>query len=47
MSQPRLVVAVVIRDPKGKNYYGALVSAPVFEKVMENSLRILDIPPDA
>lgn len=47
VSQPRLVVAVVIRDPKGKNYYGALVSAPVFEKVMENSLRILDIPPDA
>jgi cell division protein FtsI (penicillin-binding protein 3) len=45
-SNPRLVVAVVIHDPQGKHYYGAEVSAPVFEKIMENALRILDIPPD-
>lgn len=46
VTHPRLVVAVVIHNPKGKNYYGAEVSAPVFEKIMEQSLRTLDISPD-
>lgn len=47
VSHPRLVVTVVIQDPQGKNYYGGLVSGPVFQKIMEGSLRILDVPPDA
>lgn len=46
VTNPRLVVAVVINDPQGKNYYGGLVSGPVFEKIMEGTLRILDVPPD-
>ncbi|OGT35106.1 MAG: cell division protein [Gammaproteobacteria bacterium RIFCSPHIGHO2_12_FULL_37_14] len=46
-SQPQLVVAVVIHDPQGKNYHGGQVSGPVFEKIMEGTLRMLDIPPDA
>lgn len=45
-SHPRLVVAVVIHDPRGKQYYGGYVSGPVFEKIMEGALRILNIPPD-
>ncbi len=45
-SNPRLVVAVVIHEPKGKMYYGGDVSGPVFQKIMQGSLRILDIPPD-
>ncbi len=45
-SHPRLVVAVVIHDPQGKQYYGGYVSGPVFEKIMEGALRILNIPPD-
>lgn len=45
-SRPRLVVAVVIHDPRGKQYYGGYVSGPVFEKIMEGALRILNIPPD-
>lgn len=47
LTNPRLVVAVVINDPRGKNYYGGPVSGPVFEKIMEGTLRMLDIPPDA
>lgn len=47
LSNPRLIVAVVIHDPLGKNYYGGLVSGPVFEKIMEGALRILSVPPDA
>lgn len=46
VSNPRLVVAVVLRDPQGKHYYGAEVSAPIFERIMEGALRILNVPPD-
>jgi cell division protein FtsI (penicillin-binding protein 3) len=45
-SNPRFVVAVVIHDPQGKNYYGGLVSGPVFEKIMEGTLRALEVSPD-
>jgi cell division protein FtsI (penicillin-binding protein 3) len=44
-SAPRLVGVVVIHDPQGA-YYGALVAAPVFGKVMEDAVRLLDISPD-
>jgi len=46
-SRPRLVVAVVIHEPKGKQYFGGQVSGPVFEKVMQGALRILNVPQDA
>ena len=47
-SNPRLVGVVVINDPgQGQGaYFGGLVSAPVFSKVMANALRLLDVPPD-
>jgi len=44
-SKPRLAGVVVIHDPQGA-YYGGLVSAPVFSKVMDGALRLLDVPPD-
>ncbi len=47
LSNPRLVVAVVLYDPQGKNYYGGLVSGPIFQKIMEGTLRLLSVPPDA
>jgi cell division protein FtsI (penicillin-binding protein 3) len=46
LSNPRFVVAVIIHDPQGKKYYGADVAAPIFQKVMEGTLRIYDVPPD-
>jgi cell division protein FtsI (penicillin-binding protein 3) len=46
VSHPRVIVAVVIHDPRGKQYYASFVSAPIFEKIMEGTLRILNIPPD-
>ncbi|MEO7917341.1 MAG: penicillin-binding protein 2, partial [Dokdonella sp.] len=48
-SNPRLVGVVVIHDPgsgKGGAYYGGVVSAPVFSKVMDGALRLLNVPPD-
>lgn len=47
VSKPRLVVAVMINDPRGGKYYGGVIAAPVFADVMEGALRILDVPPDA
>lgn len=46
VSNPRIVVSVVINDPQGKDYLGAKVSAPVFAKIMEGTLRLLDMQPD-
>ncbi|MEJ2608836.1 MAG: penicillin-binding protein 2 [Candidatus Thiodiazotropha sp.] len=45
-SNPRLVMAVFIDEPRGKEYYGGLVAGPVFSKVMSGALRLLNIPPD-
>lgn len=46
-SDPRLVVAVMIDEPMGKEYYGGLVAAPVFSRVMAGALRFMALPPDA
>ncbi len=44
---PRLAIVVMIDDPQGDAYYGGDVSAPVFAEIMESSLRMLNIAPDA
>lgn len=45
-SNPRLAMVVVIDDPRGDDYYGGLVAAPVFGRVMSGALRLLDVAPD-
>jgi cell division protein FtsI (penicillin-binding protein 3) len=45
-SDPRIVVAVMINEPKVEKASGGRLAAPVFSKVMSSALRILDIPPD-
>ena len=46
-SNPRLVVAVLINDPSGADYYGGEVAAPVFSKVTGAALHALNVPNDA
>ncbi len=46
-SEPRLVVAIMIDEPNGKDYYGGLVAAPVFSRIMAGALRFMALPPDA
>ncbi|OQW93734.1 MAG: cell division protein [Beggiatoa sp. IS2] len=46
-SKPRLVMAVLIDEPRGSDHYGGQVAAPVFAKVMTEALRLLNIPPDS
>jgi cell division protein FtsI (penicillin-binding protein 3) len=45
-SRPRLAMVVVMNEPSAKYYYGGLVAAPVFSKVMRGALRLLDVAPD-
>lgn len=46
VSDPKLVVIVVINEPGGDMYHGGEVAAPVFSRVMKGSLRLLNITPD-
>ncbi len=46
MSNPRYAIVVVIDEPGKAGYFGGLVSAPVFSKVMSGTLRLMNITPD-
>ena len=45
VSDPRLAIIVVVENPQGR-YYGGLVAAPVFAKIMQESLRLMNVPLD-
>lgn len=47
VSNPRIVTVVVINDPKGDYYYGGETAAPTFGKIMQQTLRLLNVTPDA
>ncbi|MDR0934364.1 MAG: penicillin-binding protein 2 [Burkholderiaceae bacterium] len=46
-SNPRVIVAVMIDEPSAGKYYGGDVAAPVFSKIMADTLRAMDVPPDS
>ena len=46
-SDPKLVAVVVIDEPRGEDYYGGDVAAPVFSRILSGALRLMAIPPDA
>ncbi|MBP0047525.1 penicillin-binding protein 2 [Marinobacterium sp. AK62] len=46
ISNPRLVIAVMVDNPKGQEYYGGLVAAPVFSRIASGALRLLNVAPD-
>ena len=45
-TDPRLVMVVMVNEPRAGKYYGGQVAAPVFSGVMSGALRLLNIPPD-
>lgn len=47
VSDPRLIIAVMIDEPSAGQHFGGTVSAPVFSTVMGESLRMLGVAPDA
>ncbi len=46
VSNPKLVAVVMIDNPKGQEYYGGEVAAPVFSRAVGGALRLLNVPPD-
>jgi len=46
LNQPALVGFVVLDTPRGDFYYGGLVAAPVFSRIMADALDYLRVPPD-
>ena len=45
-SDPRLVLVVMVDEPRGKSYYGGSVAGPVFSEILTQALRLLNVPPD-
>lgn len=43
---PRIVVAVMIDEPSAGRYYGGEVAAPVFAETVQQTLRMMGLPPD-
>jgi len=46
VSQPRIVVAVLVDEPNAGKYFGGDVAAPVFSEVVQQTLRMMGVPPD-
>ena len=47
VSHPEVAIVVVINEPKGDYYYGSETAAPTWGKIMEQTLRTLNVAPDA
>ena len=45
VTDPRILVVVVINEPK-KESYGGVVAAPAFRRIAEQSLHTLQVPPE-
>jgi cell division protein FtsI/penicillin-binding protein 2 len=41
---PRLLVAVIVDEPQGENYYGGSVAAPAFGRIAAFALPYLGVP---
>ncbi len=46
VSDPHLVVYVVVDEPQKKPYYGSLRAAPIFSEIVERTLRYLNVASD-
>jgi cell division protein FtsI (penicillin-binding protein 3) len=45
--EPRVVLVVMLNEPRSGEFYGGKVAGPVFSAVMAETLRLLNIAPDA
>ena len=46
IDKPRVIVAVMIDEPRAGKYYGGDVAAPVFSELVQQALRIKGVKPD-
>lgn len=47
ISDPRIIIAVMVDEPTAGGHYGGQVAAPVFSNVAASALRAMNVPPDA
>jgi len=45
-TKPRLALVILIDEPQNEGYYGGVIAAPLFSRIMSGALRLNDIPPD-
>lgn len=46
VDNPEIVAVVMVDNPKGQEYYGGEVAAPLFSRVVGGALRMLNVAPD-
>ena len=46
IDKPRVIVAVMIDEPRAGKYYGGEVAAPVFSELVQQALRMKGVQPD-
>jgi len=47
VSDPRIIIAVMVDEPSAGKYFGGLVAAPIFARIGGESLRTMRVMPDA
>jgi len=46
ITHPRIIVAVMVDEPSAGKWFGGDVAAPVFSQVVQQTLRMMGVPPD-
>jgi cell division protein FtsI (penicillin-binding protein 3) len=46
IEKPRIIVAVMVDEPSDGQYFGGIVAAPIFSEVVQQTLRMMGVPPD-
>ena len=46
ISNPRIIVAVMVDEPSNGKWYGGDVAAPVFSDLVQQTLRMMNVAPD-
>lgn len=46
IDKPRIIVGVMVDEPSNGKHYGGDVAAPVFSQVVQQTLRMMGVPPD-
>jgi cell division protein FtsI (penicillin-binding protein 3) len=46
INDPRIIVAVMVDEPNNGKYFGGDVAAPVFNQVVQQTLRMMGVPTD-
>ncbi len=46
IDKPRIIVAVMVDEPRNGVYYGGDVAGPVFSQVVQQTLRMMNVAPD-